>query len=303
MAPDAHWFVTGSYGQLGSALLALLAESGTSASGCDIDELDVAEPEAVRARIEQLPRPLVWANAAAFTQVDRCEREPELARRANALAPAVLAEVCAEAGARLVHVSTDYVFPGDADRPYREDDPTGPRSVYGRTKLEGEEAVLSACEDFLVVRTSWVFGAGRNFVAAVLEQAARRRDGSASGPLRVVDDQTGRPTYAVDLARALVALVGAGARGLVHFANAGAATWWELARYALDRAGYRDVAIDRIRTDDLHTDARRPSWSVLDTGRAEALGVKPRSWQDAVDEYLQSDHAPPAARAEGVTHA
>jgi len=303
VAPDAHWFVTGSYGQLGSALLALLAESGTSASGCDIDELDVAEPEAVRARIEQLPRPLVWANAAAFTQVDRCEREPELARRANALAPAVLAEVCAEAGARLVHVSTDYVFPGDADRPYREDDPTGPRSVYGRTKLEGEEAVLSACEDFLVVRTSWVFGAGRNFVAAVLEQAARRRDGSASGPLRVVDDQTGRPTYAVDLARALVALVGAGARGLVHFANAGAATWWELARYALDRAGYRDVAIDRIRTDDLHTDARRPSWSVLDTGRAEALGVKPRSWQDAVDEYLQSDHAPPAARAEGVTHA
>jgi dTDP-4-dehydrorhamnose reductase len=300
VAPDAHWFVTGSYGQLGSALLALLAESGTSASGCDIDELDVADPEAVRARIEQLPRPLVWANAAAFTQVDRCEREPELARRANALAPAVLAEVCAETGARLVHVSTDYVFPGDADRPYREDDPTGPRSVYGRTKLEGEEAVLSACEDFLVVRTSWVFGAGRNFIAAVLEQAARRRDGSASGPLRVVDDQTGRPTYAVDLARALVALVGAGARGLVHFANAGAATWWELARYALDRAGYRDVAIDRIRTDDLHTDARRPTWSVLDTSRAEALGVKPRRWQDAVDDYLQSDHAPPAARAEGA---
>src|SRR5437868_7784375 len=117
-----HWFVSGSRGQLGTALLALLGGQGEDASGADIDDFDVADPLAVTARIRALPRPLVWVNAAGFTQVDRCEREPELARRANAVAPAVLARACAEHDARLVHVSTDYVFAGDAKRPYREDD-------------------------------------------------------------------------------------------------------------------------------------------------------------------------------------
>jgi hypothetical protein len=123
-----HWFVTGSRGQLGSALLEQLARDGADASGADIDDFDVADEGAVRDRHRALPRPLVWVNGAGFTQVDRCEREPELARRANSRAPAVLARACAEAGARFVHVSTDYVFSGDAKRPYREDDPTGPRS-------------------------------------------------------------------------------------------------------------------------------------------------------------------------------
>lgn len=287
-----HWFVTGSLGQLGSALMERLASAGASVSGCDIDELDVAEPAAVRERLAQLPRPLVWANAAAFTQVDRCEREPELAERGNARAPAVLAEACAEAGARLVHVSTDYVFPGDAQRPYREQDAPGPRSVYGSTKLAGERAVLDASPENLVVRTSWVFGAGRNFIAAVLAQAALRRSGEASGPLRVVDDQTGRPTYAVDLADALVRLALAEAAGLVHVANAEQATWWDLARHALDEAGYADIEIERIATDEMKTDAPRPAWSVLDTQHAESLGVKLRSWREAVTAYLQSDHSP-----------
>jgi dTDP-4-dehydrorhamnose reductase len=298
-----HWFVTGSYGQLGSALIERLADSDTPVSGCGSDELDVAEPDAVRKRLASLPRPLVWANAAGFTQVDRCEREPELAARGNAVAPAVLAEACAMAEVRLVHVSTDYVFPGDAQQPYREDDPTGPRSVYGRTKLVGECAVLEASDDFLVVRTSWLFGAGRNFIAAVLDQAERRRAGSATGPLRVVDDQTGRPTYAVDLADAIVRLVEAGARGLVHVANTGIATWWDLARRALDEAGYTDIEIVRIKTSDLKTDAIRPAWSVLDTTRAESLGVRSRRWQDAVTAYLRSDHSPLAKLSESSAHA
>ncbi len=298
-----HWFVTGSRGQLGSALIERLERAGASVSGCDSAELDVADPVAVNARAASLPRPLVWANAAGFTQVDRCEREPERARRSNAVAPAVLAQACAEAGARLVHVSTDYVFAGDARRPYREDDPTGPRCVYGSTKLEGERAVLSASDEFLVARTSWVFGKGRNFIAAVLDQAQARRAGKASGPLRVVDDQTGRPTYAVDLAEAIVQLVSAGARGLVHVANEGITTWWDLARCALDHAGYRDIAIDRIKTSDLRTDAVRPAWSVLDTARAESFGVKMRTWQEAVVAYLRSDHSPLAKREEGPVHA
>src|SRR5215475_12218871 len=117
-----HWFVTGSRGQLGSALLEQLARAGQRAGGADIDDFDAADTDAVRAQLAALPRPLVWVNAAGFTQVDRCEREPELARRANAVAPAVLAQACVQGGARLVHVSTDYVFAGDARRPYREDD-------------------------------------------------------------------------------------------------------------------------------------------------------------------------------------
>jgi dTDP-4-dehydrorhamnose reductase len=287
-----HWFVSGSRGQLGSALVARLARAQEPVDGADIDSFDVADPAAVRAQLGALPRPLVWINAAGFTQVDRCEREPELARRANAVAPAVLAQACAEAGALLVHISTDYVFSGDARRPYREDDPTGPRSVYGRTKLDGDLAVLAASDEFLIVRTSWVFGRGRNFIAAVLDQAAARRAGRASGPLRVVGDQTGRPTYAVDLAEAILALVAAGAHGVVHVANQGITTWWGLARHALDEAGFADVAIDRIQTSELKTDAVRPAWSVLDTARAEALGVKIRTWQEAVTAYLRSDHSP-----------
>jgi dTDP-4-dehydrorhamnose reductase len=298
-----HWFVSGSHGQLGSALIALLARAEEPVEGADIEDFDAAEPAPVRQRLAELLRPLVWVNAAGLTQVDRCEREPELARRANAAAPAVLAQACAEAGAHFVHVSTDYVFAGDARRPYREDDPTGPRSVYGRTKLDGDLAVLAASDEFLVVRTSWMFGKGRNFIAAVLEQAAARRSGKASGPLRVVGDQVGRPTYAVDLAQAIVSLVSSGARGVVHVANEGITTWWDLARHALDEAGYGDIAIDRIKTSELKTDAVRPAWSVLDTARAEALGVKMRSWQDAVTAYLRSEHSPLPQRETGSADA
>jgi dTDP-4-dehydrorhamnose reductase len=298
-----HWFVTGSRGQLGSALIARLERLGAGVGGADIDDFDAADPVPVRERLAALPRPLVWVNAAGFTQVDRCEREPELARRANSVAPAVLASACAEAGVRLVHVSTDYVFAGDARRPYREDDPTGPRSVYGRTKLDGDLAVLAASEANIVARTSWVFGRGRNFIAAVLAQAEARRAGTAPGPLRVVDDQQGRPTYAVDLAEAILRLVHADARGLVNVANEGVTTWWQLARHALDVAGYRDVAIDKIQTSELRTDAVRPAWSVLDTARAEALGVKMRSWQEAVSAYLRSDHSPLPQREGGSVHA
>jgi len=288
----AHWLVTGSRGQLGSALVEHLAMEGVSFTACSHADLDVADPEAVAARIASLPRPLVVVNAAAFTQVDRCEREPEAARRGNALAPEVLARACAVAGAKLVHVSTDYVFAGDAHRPYREDDPPDPRSVYGRTKLAGERAVLGASPDFLVVRSSWVFGAGRNFVAAMLDQAERRRTGDVEGPLRVVDDQRGCPTWAADLAGALLRLVRAGASGVVHVANAGEATWWDLARLCLDEAGYADLEIERISSADLPPGAPRPAWSVLDTSRAAALGVRLRSWEDAARAYLRSPDSP-----------
>lgn len=285
------WLVTGCRGQLGSALCEQLAAAGVPVFGVAHAELDIADAAAVRALLA-LRRPAGVLNAAGFTHVDRCEREPEAAARGNAQGPTRLAQACLAAGAALVHVSTDYVFDGLGTRPYREDDPTRPRSCYGRTKLEGERAVLAASPAFLVVRTSWVFGRGRNFIAAILDQAAKRRSGEASGPLRVVADQTGRPTYAADLAAGIWRLVELGAAGLYHVANEGAATWWDLARFCLDEAGCRDLSIQKISSGDLRVDAPRPAWSVLDTSKARSLGVALRRWEDAVRAYLNSDASP-----------
>jgi dTDP-4-dehydrorhamnose reductase len=290
-----RWIIAGNEGQLGRALTRALA----AAPGCeivaaaDLPDVDIAEPEAVKALLTSGGAPADYVvNAAAFTQVDRCQTERALAHAANAVGPGVLAEACALAGSTLAHVSTDYVFAGDAETPYREDDEPGPATAYGATKLEGERRVFAASRDSLVVRTSWVFGEGRNFIAAILNQARARRDGSASGPLAVVSDQHGRPTYAEDLAVAIIALLEAGARGLYHVANAGVATWWDLARESLDLAGFSDLAIDRIRAEDLGLPAPRPRWSVLDCSRAEAKGVRLRSWQEAVRAYLESGISP-----------
>jgi dTDP-4-dehydrorhamnose reductase len=259
----------------------------------DLPELDVAEPAAVQGLLAGLAAPPdVLVNAAAYTHVDRCEREPEAAWRANARAPGVLAEACRRVGARLVHISTDYVFAGDARRPYREDDPPAPRSAYGRSKLAGEEGVRALCPECLVVRTSWVFGRGRNFVAAILAQAQARRRGEASGPLRVVDDQHGRPTYAEDLAEGLRRLLEKDARGLYHLAGGGVATWWDVARASLDASGFGDLEVERIRTGDLQQGAPRPAWSVLDCAKAEALGIRLRDWREALHAYLGSPDSP-----------
>ncbi len=292
------WVVTGCRGQLGIALVALLERQGIPSRAADL-EVDIADAEALAEFLAAKPVPRVVANAAAFTHVDRCEREPEAAARANHEGPAVLAKACREIGARLVHVSTDYVFPGDGSEPYAETDPTGPRSTYGRTKLAGEQAVQRTCEDALVVRTSWVFGRGRNFLAAILAQAASRRSGEAEGPLKVVDDQIGRPTYAVDLALGLYRLVEAEARGLYHLSSAGRASWWDLARFCLDEGGYPDLVVERIRTGDLELPAERPAWSVLDCSKAETLGIRMRPWQEAVRAYLHSEDSPLAKTTGG----
>ncbi len=298
---SARWMVTGCRGQLGRALADLLAgdPERVLVSAVDLPEVDVADRGAVQKLFGGLPEPPDFVvNAAAFTQVDRCEREPDAAHRANAVAPGLLAEACRQAGAQLAHVSTDYVFPGDGERPYTEEDPPGPRSVYGRSKLEGECRVADALESALIVRTSWVFGHGRNFIAAILAQAVERREARARGPLRVVDDQRGRPTYAVDLAVALVTLLDAGARGLYHVTNGGVATWWEVARASLDAAGFEDLEVERIATSELDLSAPRPVYSVLDCSKAEALGVRAPHWREAVRAYLRSDHSPLAGATE-----
>jgi dTDP-4-dehydrorhamnose reductase len=296
-----RWIIAGNKGQLGRALTRALtrAPGHEIVAGVDLPEVDIADPQAVEALLVTGGAPADYVvNAAAFTHVDRCETEPELAHRANAEGPRVLAAACAAAGSRLAHVSTDYVFPGDGNVPYCEDDEPAPASAYGESKLEGERHVLAASQDFLVVRTSWVFGEGRNFIAAILGQGRARRDGSGAGPLRVVDDQHGCPTYAEDLAAAIIALLEGGARGLYHFAGGGVASWWDVARWSLDCAGFSDVPIDRIRTGDLDLPASRPLWSVLDCRKAELFGVHSRSWQEAVRAYLKSEFSPTAGPRE-----
>jgi len=293
---NSRWLIAGCRGQLGHAL----SERLSAQPGCEIvaavdrEELDLADPQAVAGLFDGLASkpPDIAVNAAAFTQVDRCEREPEAAERGNAVVPARLAEACRKRGIRLVHVSTDYVFSGDSVVAYREQDAPRPRSVYGRSKLAGEENVLTTLSDALIVRTSWLFGRGRNFIASILAQARDQRAGLASDPLRVVDDQYGRPTYAHDLAEAILYLVERGARGLYHVANHGVASWWELARESLDAAGYEDLSVERIRTDELKLSAPRPLRSVLDCSKAEALGVKMRNWREAVGAYLASPDSP-----------
>lgn len=290
-----RWVLCGCRGQLGHALGSqLAADPGSEViAAVDLPEVDVSDAAALEELFAALPAPAdVVANAAAFTQVDRCEREPEAARRANAQAPGLLAEACARRGARLVHVSTDYVFSGDGSSPYREEDPPDPRSVYGRTKLEGERAVLAAAPSHLVVRTSWLFGRGRNFLAAILAQAEASRRGESRDPLRVVDDQRGRPTWAVDLAEAIRRLVDRRATGLYHVAGGGIASWWDVARLCLDEAGFADLELLRARTRDLRLAAPRPAWSVLDCSKAEALGVRMRDWREAVRAYLRSEDSP-----------
>lgn len=291
MRARRRWIVTGAGGQLGSCLVARLrAQEGAEVFAFDRDALDIRDAAALRRAVREVAPDQV-VNAAAMTQVDRCESELAEAEAANALAPGVLAEVCREVGARLVHVSTDYVFAGTGTTPYREVDPVGPRSAYGRTKLAGEERVRAALPAALIVRTAWVFGPGRNFVRTMLEAAARRARGE--GPdLRVVDDQRGSPTYADDLAAAILALVEVGGTGTYHVANAGVATWWDLARAAIDAGGHPGLPIARVRTEDFPRPAPRPSWSVLDIGRAERAGVSMRPWREALHAYLHSDASP-----------
>ncbi len=275
--------VLGSAGQLGRELVALLGPEVAWAG--DRAELDVTDPAAVEALVERVRPDVVW-NATAWNRVDAAETEPDAAFAVNARGPAHLARAAREASALLVHYSTDYVFDGASSRPYREDDPPRPLSVYGASKLEGERLVAAAGGAHLVVRTSGVLGRGGSeqkggsFVERIVAQAR------AGQPLRVVADQVFSPTSAVDLAAASVALVRAGARGLVHVTNTGSCSWHELALAALAAAGL-DAPVEPISLAELRLPARRPAYSVLDTARARSLGLPPlRSWKEALPDCL-----------------
>lgn len=247
--------------------------------------LDITDVPAVHAAVQ--PGVRLVLNASADTRVDAAETDPNH-NRVNHVAVGLLAARCSEIGATLVHVSTDYVFNGRSIRPYREDDPVDPVNAYGRGKLAGERRAFEEGDEVLVVRTSWVFGTGgSNFVDTILKRVE-----AGSRELSVVDDQVGRPTYAGDLAAAIRSLVDRRVTGIVHFANGGDATWYDLAREALRLSGREDVALKPVKTEAFPRAARRPRHSVLDSSLYERLTkVTPRHWHQALAAYLEERRA------------
>jgi dTDP-4-dehydrorhamnose reductase len=282
--------VTGAGGMVARDVLQAAGMLGWEAIGRTHAELDVANRAAVRAAVEST-EPDVVLNAAAYTQVDAAESEADLARRVNAEGAAWLAEACAAAGAALIQLSTDYVFDGQARRPYRPEDAPHPLGVYGRTKWEGEQAVRERVSQHLIVRTSWVYAPrGRNFLCTIARLAREQET------LRVVADQHGCPTLASDLARGLleaaaVALERADAWGTYHFCNAGETTWHGFASAIVaglaSRVGLVCRSVIPIATSERPSRAARPAYSVLDTGSWTAtFGLAPRPWQDALSDAL-----------------
>jgi dTDP-4-dehydrorhamnose reductase len=277
--------VTGAGGQLGLDLLDAFADHDTV--GLTRAQLDITDEAAVSEAVATL-RPALVVNAAAGTDVDGCESDPEGAHRVNALGPWWLARACERSGATLVTFSTDYVFggsapsgPGGAPRGYAEQDPVAPLSVYGRSKAAGEQLVRQTLREHHIVRTAWVSGArGRNFVRTMLRLA------DAGGPVRVVDDQTGSPTTTRDLAAAVRALAVSGRFGTVHLVNEGIATWFDVAGAVFALAG-RQVDLAPQPSSAMVRPAPRPVWSVLDTTHARTLGIGPMPhWRDALGRLL-----------------
>jgi dTDP-4-dehydrorhamnose reductase len=260
--------VTGAGGQLGHDVVAHAVRVGDEVAAFDRASLDITDRDAVLAAVRSV-RPQAIINAAAYTAVDSCETNTEVAFAINAEAVGHVREAAIDVGAHLVHVSTDYVFDGMLDRPYRESDTTNPQSVYGRSKLAGE---LLAGEDAAVVRTSWVCGEhGNNMVKLVLRLAAE------PGELAFVDDQRGCPTFTADLAPALHLLAVQRRSGVHHLTNSRAVSWYGFVREVLAAAGHDPARVRPITTAELDPPrpAPRPANSVLDNGVWRAAGLEP----------------------------
>jgi len=271
--------VVGADGQLGSDVVRLLSPT-VDVTARVMDELDVTDRAALREAVEA-SRPEVVVNCAAYTAVDRAETEQDAAYRVNVLGARNVSQAARRVGARVVYFSTDYVFDGTASEPYDEEAPTGPLSVYGRTKLQGEQATREANPDHLILRLAWMYGStGHNFVRTIL-RLARAKD-----ELRIVDDQVGSPTFTEDVVHQLWTAIEDGCSGTYHCVNAGQASWHTFATRIVHRLGL-NVPVIAIHTVDYPAPARRPVYSVLANRKFELEqlnGMRP--WEDALDDCL-----------------
>jgi dTDP-4-dehydrorhamnose reductase len=294
--------IIGAGGRLGAALMREYREK-FDLTGFNHAELDLANLNQVREKLNETNFDIL-VNAAAFTNVDLCEKETELAFRINAEAPGVLAEICREKNAKLIHFSTDYVFDGEKSKPYTETDPANPISVYGESKRAGEQNVLGADQRHLVARVSWVFGPDRpSFIDDMIKRAQTNEH------VEAVSDKFSTPTYVRDIAEMLLPILmdvetarpravrreGAPTpTGVLHFANSGQCSWQEFAQHAIDCCHelglpLKAKTVGAIKLDDMKNwIARRPVYTVLSSAKYTALsGVSPRPWRDAVGEYVR----------------
>lgn len=268
-----------------------VAPSSFDLTSFDLPDFDITNRNLVLSTMAHL-RPDVIVNCAAYTNVDGCETNEELALQVNGKGTGYLAEAALRLGAVLVHISTDYVFAGDKTEPYSEDDPTGPLSSYGRSKLAGEKSIIdSGLTHYFILRTSWLYGpGGNNFVETILRLAREREE------LRIVADQHGSPTYTEELAKAIFTLLGGeaehGPYGIYHFSNAGSCSWYEFAVeiVKLARVNKLTVKVERaipIRTEDYPLPAKRPSYSIFSKQKYEAItGQAIPEWRESLNRYF-----------------
>lgn len=277
-----RWLVTGAGGMVGTDLRDELLARDFEFHCLNRSELDITDSRAV-AEAVQSAAPDVIVNCAAYTRVDEAESHEHIANSVNGSAVEFLAAAANETDSLLVHVSTDFVFDGTKTAPYEVNDRTNPLSVYGRSKLLGEIAATHA-RRHLIVRTAWLFGVhGPNFVEAIRNQVRK-----GTNPLRVVNDQRGKPTYTPHLARAIIRLAGhETARGVVHYADEPECTWFDFARAIVEESG-ATTEVTPVSTAEFPRPAKRPAYSVLSTERYERItGVTPDSWRDGLHEYFQ----------------
>ena len=277
--------ITGAAGQLGQALIMEAGRQGWEVVATDAHDLDITDPQVVRRELAR-QHPEVVINAAAATRVDELEADQDGALRVNALGPRNLAVACRRLGMKLIHLSTDYVFDGAKAEPYVEWDATGPLSVYGRSKLLGEELVRQQCPDHFIVRTAWLYGVpGPNFVTAIL---ARGRSLTPAGELKVVQDQRGTPTSALALASQLLALAATEAFGTYHATCQGETTWYEFAGLILAAAGI-PVRLTPCTTKEFPRPAPRPANSVLENRLLRVAGLdRMPAWQAAFQQFWEA---------------
>ncbi len=277
--------VVGAKGMLGRGLMEILRSSlpRDGVVGWDIEEIDIRKEEEVIDKVERL-RPEIVVHIAAYTDVDGCESNKEKAFSVNGEGTKHVALAVSKCRAKMVYLSTDYVFDGKKKEPYLETDSPRPLNVYGHSKLKGEHYVQALVKDFLIIRTQWLYGPfGQNFVTSILRQA---REKSA---LSIVDDQTGSPTYTVDLTKAILELIQFDASGIFHVANSGLCTWFTFGQAILELSGVNRVKVIPISSRELGRPAARPSYSVLGCQKLkEETGLTMRPWSAALKDYLKT---------------
>lgn len=307
MTPIREIMVVGAGGMLGTALRWMAPHDGLAVRPYTEAELDITDQAAIRSAVGAFATHVgragvggVVINAAAYTNVEAAEDDPDRAHLVNAAAAGWLAAAARDEDLAFVHVSTDFVFDGEKPGPYTEDDTPNPLSVYGASKLAGEQAVFSSHPAPLMIRTAWVFGpAGTNFPAKILGRARVATSIMAETPgatvdgeaqvLRVVADEVGSPTYTLDLADGLLALLAAGVTGLFHLTASGSCSRYELALETLRLAGFTvpgDLRVEPVASATFPTKAKRPLNSVLDCRKAERLGVRLPAWQDGLGRFV-----------------